>query len=161
MALRIEFTENGLNIISLGINIHASGNIVLKKLSLHPGKNSIRPWFEEEYEYYFIDSVSMFIPECGLVKEIFIATDKEKIVVGIFLFLEEHSDKLTEELSKIYDSPLLKSDSFVNGSASGSKVFWKKNDIPVFLSNAVNSPYIKLTFTKTQPEEKTPGINIV
>lgn len=160
MAQEIEFTNTGLNVVTIGIKLSDLKSLSLKIVKFHPERNNMRLWFEDHFSYYYFHSDSMVIPKVGIVKELFVVPDKSDCILGIFIFIENPAPELQKILNETFDVPKLMSDSSYNGEKYRFQTFWKKNGISVFLSNTANSKFTKISITKVLPEEKSPGINI-
>ena len=96
----------------------------------------------------------------GIIKAVFVASDKAKKIKGIFIFLEDPTEQLLPLMKEIFDDPKLKSETSSDGQSLWTKIFWKKNDISLFLDKPKQSKFTKISITQCSIEEKIPGINI-
>jgi len=102
----------------------------------------------------------MFIEKVGLIKEIFVATNKFSVIKSIFIFLENSTDQLLPFMNKTFGNPKLKSETSMDSEYVWSKMFWNKNNISVFLDKSKQSKSIKILITHFAIDDKKPGINI-
>ena len=160
MAQEIEFTNNGLNVVTIGNKLSDLKSLSFKNVKFHPERINMRFWFEDHFSYYYLHSNSMVIPNVGNIKELFVVPDKSDCILGIFIFIVNPAPELQKILNETFDAPKLMSDSSYNGEKYRFQTFWNKNGISVFLSNTANSKFTKISITKVLPEEKSPGINI-
>ena len=160
MGQRIEINAKGLNIITIDSYIDKIKITKLTPIKYYVNDEQIRTWFEDYFDYYFIDSDTMFIEKVGIIKEIFVATNKSKEVKGIFIFLEEPNKQLLPLMNEIFNDAKLKSETSIDNEYMHGKIFWKKNEVSAFLDKTKKSKIIKISITSVGIEEKTPGINI-
>ncbi len=161
MAQKIELTEKGLNIINIDSNINEIKKLKLESIIKYIGNERIRPWFADNFNYYFINSDSMFIENAGIVKDVFAASGKSGEIKGIFIFLDNpNKERLLSMMNNIFDSALLASETSIESQHVRSKMFWKKNNISVFLDKNRDSDFIKISIIVNVDEDTMPGINV-
>lgn len=161
MAQKIEFAERGLNIVTINSNINEIKKVRLEPIKKYIDNEQIRPWFEDNFNYYFINSDSMFIENVGIVKNVFAASDKSGEIMGIFIFLDNpNKERLLSMMNNMFDSALLASETSIEGQHVWSKMFWKKNNISVFLDKNRDSDFIKISIIVKVDEDTMPGINV-
>lgn len=158
MSQKLELKEDGLNFVKLGARIDTVAMVA--PIAKHRKIADIRMAFNNQFDYYFIDSDSMFIDDAGIVKDVFLARGRSGEVASIFIFLENANSSLVPLINKVFGDPKLQAASSVSGLPTNSKFFWKKKDVSVFLLFQRGSTYSKITISQAVLNETTPGINI-
>ncbi len=154
-AQEVTINEFGLSIAQLG---HKIDSAYILPLDMYQERKLLTS-FNEEFDYHFIAQHSLLIANTGSTAEVFLATSKLKEIVGIFLFFNFLDTKIEEILTTVFGQPKLQSKSSIAGNYTGSKVFWKKNDVSIFLEFS-SSSYSQVIITQIPFEKKTPSIYI-
>lgn len=161
MAQKIEVNENGLNIFSMGDNIHQVKTFDIRSANGRIKKQELIAPFTDRFNYYFIASDSMFMEGAGLIREVFIGTDTTGKICGIFIVLEDSSEQLLPILTKALGSPRLKSETVIGGQSVWSKIYWQKNDISFVLREVNGSAYYEINMTRSRLGDPFPAIGLV
>lgn len=158
MAQKIEVTENGLNVFSIGDNVNQV-KLDIKSANGRIKRQELIAPFTDRFNYYFIASDSMFMEQAGLISEVFIGTDTTGKICGIFMVLKDASENILPVLTKALGDPRLKSETAIGDQSLWSKVYWPKNDIDFFLKKG--SGYYEIKMTRRGIQGPTPAIGMV
>ena len=159
MAQSISFDKNGLSLVHLGTDIR---NINACELAQHPESNLFRVWFDDLFRYYVIESSSILLSNKHMLQYIIVAADSDNKIMGIFLFIQDFTFKILEELKEVYGEPALVSDSSICGMATNSKAYWKLASGPTVLyTKYEGSNLVKVAIDKSDIEKPTPGVTII
>ncbi len=127
----ISLEENGLNIVQIGSFINQVS--FATPLKNHPNNNFLVTGFNDDFSYYFLNVSNMSLGNIGQVNDVFIAIDKSKEIISIFLTIMSNIE-IIGIVNNIFGIPKLNSNSSISGANFNNKTFWKKNDISVFLT---------------------------
>lgn len=151
MAQKVEFTDNGLRVgldsVQVDCKVNTFKHIVLIEKNRHPDQLKISTAFDKIYRFYYMGGDSLFMENCGLIKDIFIAVDiKTDNIISVFIFFIDKTivPNLITEIDHTYNAPVLKSQSAVSGVATNSKIMWDKNGITALLTLHGTSKFLNL-----------------
>lgn len=156
MAQKVEFNDNGLNIVQLGLSVKELTGVKFVDLKQRTDLNLKYGIVnaQDDFHYYYIVSDSMYIENGGLFKDIFFAVDKSEKIRGIILMFEEFSDEIIPAINTVFGNPNIKSKSPI-----GEKAAWKKNDVSLLMSIYSDGDNTKISITNTSLEENSPGVS--
>lgn len=161
MAQKIELTDKGLTIIEIGDTIKSEEMPWLLPIKNYLHINEIRVGLFEKYQYHYINNDTLVIPQIGLVKDIFIASDSSNKVLSIFIFLDSTSERFTDTLNKIFKSTPLEASSGIVFESSTTIKHWMNDGITLQYRKTAKSKYSKLFIHKTVEEKNFSTVNFV
>ena len=158
MAQQLEFNKKGVTNFQIGDSIHLIKD--LKPLSVHPHKNTLRPWFEDEYKYYFLDKKVIRVAGVA-IKYFFVVANQADKIISLIAYANDSTETIKEKLSNIFGKPAVKSESSIEGWHSNSKTFWNTpSGIIVFFTKYPHSSLSKIDICKAEVDERMPGISV-
>jgi hypothetical protein len=160
MAQKVEFREKGISILQLDQKIEELEIDAFDKIENHKGiKTGYQGGFTTIYDYYFIKGDSMYIEGCAVIKDIFFAANKNGRIRGVFLSFDCYCENLVLQLQNVFGAPLSQSSSGIGSYFKTSKLFFKKNEIDVFLITYDGEQISKIMICNTSFDEKSPGLD--
>ncbi|MDB5202998.1 MAG: hypothetical protein JWQ27_2407 [Ferruginibacter sp.] len=159
MAQKVEFTREGLNLVAFGESFSNAGQ-AFKPLKSHHNSKDIRVWFEKDFDYFYLDSDTLFIERVGIVNALFIAVDKLDKVAGIFLVIEPPALAVVESLNIVYGESTLQSNLSIDNNDLGKKYFWFASQMSISINRRSGSELLIVSYSSSSMEDSKAGINM-
>ncbi len=105
----------------------------------------------------------MQLLNCGLLKDIFFATNLDGQIRGIFFLVDDRQDSIHSEVTKVFEKPILASKSSIELKPTNSKLMWAKDDTVLFVTKPSGSKTAEITIIYSPLGiivERTPDISL-